>query len=74
MGFLNHGHGNYPKLDRPLVRTKKVPCSQLREVSYYVWEAKQEYQLETLNNWYLSEGHGQKLQKGEGNMTVRNGK
>lgn len=33
-----------------------------------------DYQLETLNNWYPSEGHGQKSQTGEGNMTVRNGK
>lgn len=33
-----------------------------------------DYQLETLNNWYPSEGHGQKSRTGEGNMTVRNGK
>lgn len=32
------------------------------------------YRLETLKNWYLSGGHGQKLKTGEGNMTVRNGK
>lgn len=33
-----------------------------------------DYQLETLNNWYSSEGHGQKLQIGEQNKTVRSGK